>query len=140
MVLLDFNDLEAGFQEVIAEGKNAISSINMINGSFVINFLNNTFSDVRYFNASGSLYGSLQMPTEGTISGLEGKREDTSSYFSFTNFIQPSQIFKLDLKTNAYEKFWEEELNNFDNDAYKASVVSYPSKDGTLIPLHVVHK
>ena len=140
VVLLDFNNLELGFQEVIPEGKNSITSINMINGSFVINFLNNTFSDVKYFNTSGSLYGSLKMPAEGTISGLGGKKEDTSSYFSFTNFIQPSQIFKIDLKTNSYEKFWEEELNSFDTEAYEASVVFYPSKDGTLIPLHIVHK
>jgi prolyl oligopeptidase len=140
VVLLDFNDLAAGFKEVIPEGKNSISSVNMINNSFVVNYLNDTFSDVRYFNASGSMYGSLEMPKMGTISGLKGKKGDISSYFSFTNFIQPSQIYKLNLETNSYEKFWEEKLNNFTAEAYESKMVFYPSKDGTMIPLHIAHK
>ena len=140
VVLLDFNNLAAGFKEVIPEGENSISSVNMINNSFVVNYLNNTFSDVRYFNASGSMYGSLEMPKMGTISGLKGKKGDISSYFSFTNFIQPSQIYKLNLETNSYEKFWEEELNNFTAEAYESKMVFYPSKDGTMIPLHIAHK
>jgi prolyl oligopeptidase len=112
----------------------------MINNSFVVNYLNDTFSDVRYFNASGSMYGSLEMPKMGTISGLKGKKGDISSYFSFTNFIQPSQIYKLNLETNSYEKFWEEKLNNFTAEAYESKMVFYPSKDGTMIPLHIAHK
>ena len=76
----------------------------------------------------------------GTISGLKGKKGDISSYFSFTNFIQPSQIYKLNLETNSYEKFWEEKLNNFTAEAYESKMVFYPSKDGTMIPLHIAHK
>ena len=140
VVLLDFDDLASGFKEVIPEKENAISSINMINGRFVINYLNDTFSDVQYFDTSGSKHGSLKMPTKGTISGLSGKKEESSSYFSFTNFIQPAQIFKLDLETNSYKKFWEEELNNFNEEEYESRMVFYPSKDGTLIPLHIAHK
>ena len=102
VVLLDFNNLAAGFEEVIPEGENSINSVNMINDSFVVNYLNDTFSDVKYFNTSGSMYGSLEMPKMGTISGLKGKKGDISSYFSFTNFIQPSQIYKLNLKTNSF--------------------------------------
>jgi len=140
VVLLDFNNLAAGFEEVIPEGENSINSVNMINDSFVVNYLNDTFSDVRYFDTSGSIYGSLEMPEMGTISGLKGKKEDAFSYFSFTNFIQPSQIYKLNLETNSYEKFWEEKLNNFTAEAYESKMVFYPSKDGTMIPLHIAHK
>ena len=140
VVLLDFNNLAAGFEEVIPEGENSINSVNMINDSFVVNYLNDTFSDVRYFDTSGSIYGSLEMPEMGTISGLKGKKEDAFSYFSFTNFIQPSQIYKLNLKTNSYEKFWEEELDDFTSEAYESRMVFYPSKDGTMIPLHIAHR
>ncbi|MDC1110538.1 prolyl oligopeptidase family serine peptidase [Gammaproteobacteria bacterium] len=140
VVLLDFNNLAAGFEEVIPEGENSINSVNMINDSFVVNYLNDTFSDVRYFDTSGSIYGSLEMPEMGTISGLKGKKEDAFSYFSFTNFIQPLQIYKLNLETNSYEKFWEEKLNNFTAEAYESKMVFYPSKDGTMIPLHIAHK
>ena len=140
VVLLDFNNLAAGFEEVIPEGENSINSVNMMNDSFVVNYLNDTFSDVRYFDTSGSIYGSLEMPEMGTISGLKGKKGDISSYFSFTNFIQPSQIYKLNLKTNSYEKFWEEELDDYTSEAYESRMVFYPSKDGTMIPLHIAHR
>ena len=112
----------------------------MVNSKFIVNYLNDTFSDVRYFDASGSFYDSLKMPELGTISGLRGKKEDSFSYFSFTNFTQPTQIFKLNLKTNTFEIFWEEELNNFQPKEYISKMIFYPSKDGTMIPLHISYK
>ncbi len=140
VVRLDFNNLQLGFQDVIPEGEHSIRSVSMVNAKFIVNYLNDTFSDVRYFDASGSFYDSLKMPELGTISGLRGKKEDSFSYFSFTNFTQPTQIFKLNLETNTFEIFWEEELNNFQPKEYISKMIFYPSKDETMIPLHISYK
>ena len=73
------------WNEVIAESKNAIRSVNIINDSFVINYLEDTFSQISVFNLSGEFISKLSLPKQGTISGFSGGIEDTTSFFAVTN-------------------------------------------------------
>ena len=42
--------------------------------------------------------------------------------------------------TGSSELFWEERLSNFDANNYETRLEFFPSKDGTLIPIHITHK
>ena len=140
IVRLDFNNLDLGFEEIIQEAEFSIRSADMINQGFVINYIDNTFSSVKYFSKNGNENGSLSLESSGTISGFSGRKDDHSVFYSFTNFKQPTQIYKLNFLTGYSELFWEENLTNFDSKNYETRMEFYSSKDGTLIPLHITHK
>jgi prolyl oligopeptidase len=140
VVRLDFNNLDAGFQDIIEESEMPIRSVDMINQNLIVQYLDNTFSNIKYFTLEGEENGSLETTLPGTISGLSGKNDDIEVFYSFTNFTQPSQIYKLDLSSNSQELYWEEKLENFKPENYVSNIMFYPSKDGTLIPLHVTHR
>ncbi|MDA0670965.1 MAG: prolyl oligopeptidase family serine peptidase [Proteobacteria bacterium] len=140
VVRLDFNNLDAGFQDIIEESEMPIRSVDMINQNLIVQYLDNTFSNIKYFTLEGEENGSLETTLPGTISGLSGKNDDIEVFYSFTNFTQPSQIYKLDLSSNSQELYWEEKLENFKPENYLSNIMFYPSKDGTLIPLHVTHR
>lgn len=140
VVKLDFNDIESGFQEVIPESNMAINAVDIIFGHFVINYLKDTFSEVQYFDKEGNYHATLETESQGTISGPYGKLSDSSAYFSFTNIVQPTQIFEIDFTTGEKSLFWEERLPGFDARNYQSNMVFYTSKDGTKIPLHISHK
>ena len=128
------------WNEVIPESKNAIRSVNIINSSFVINYLEDTFSQISVFNLSGEFISKLPLPKQGTISGFGGDIEDTSSYFAITNYVTPREIYEIDLTDLSFELFWKEELANYDSSDYVSRLEFYPSKDGTQIPIHISHK
>jgi prolyl oligopeptidase len=140
VVRLDFNNLDSGFQDIIEESEMPIRSVDMINQNLIVQYLDNTFSSIKYFTLEGEENGSLETTLPGTISGLSGKNDDIEVFYSFTNFTQPSQIYKLDLSSNSQELYWEEKLENFKPENYVSNIMFYPSKDGTLIPLHVTHR
>ncbi len=140
VVRLDFNNLDAGFQDIIEESEMPIRSVDMINQNLIVQYLDNTFSNIKYFTLEGEENGSLETTLPGTISGLSGKNDDIEVFYSFSNFTQPSQIYKLDLSSNSQELYWEEKLENFKPENYLSNIMFYPSKDGTLIPLHVTHR
>ena len=140
IVRLDFNNLDLGFEEIIQEAEFSIRSADMINQGFVINYIDNTFSSIKYFSKNGNENGSLSLESSGTISGFSGRKDDHSVFYSFTNFKQPTQIYKLNFLTGYSELFWEENLTNFDSKNYETRMEFYSSKDGTLIPLHITHK
>tara|TARA_B100001175_G_scaffold23576_1_gene17579 strand:+ start:779 stop:2890 length:2112 start_codon:yes stop_codon:yes gene_type:complete len=128
------------WNEVISESQNAIRSVNIINNSFVINYLEDTFSQISVFNLSGEFISKLSLPKEGTISGFSGGIEDTSSYFAITNYVTPREIYEIDLTDLSFKLFWKEELAGYESSDYVSRLEFYSSKDGTQIPIHISHK
>jgi prolyl oligopeptidase len=128
------------WNEVISESQNAIRSVNIINNSFVVNYLEDTFSQISVFNLSGEFISKLSLPKEGTISGFSGGIEDTSSYFAITNYVTPREIYEIDLTDLSFKLFWKEELAGYESSDYISRIEFYSSKDGTQIPIHISHK
>jgi prolyl oligopeptidase len=128
------------WNEVISESKKAIRSANILNSSFVINYLEDTFSQISVFDLSGKFISKLSLPTKGTISGFSGGIDDNSSYFAITNYVVPREIYEIDLTDLSYKLFWKEELDGYNSDDYVSSMEFFVSKDGTKIPIHISHK
>ena len=128
------------WNEVISESKKAIRSANILNSSFVINYLEDTFSQISVYDLSGKFISKLSLPTKGTISGFSGGIDDSSSYFAITNYVVPREIYEIDLTDLSFKLFWKEELDGYNSDDYVSSMEFFVSKDGTKIPIHISHK
>ena len=128
------------WNEVISESKKAIRSANILNSSFVINYLEDTFSQISVFDLSGKFISKLSLPSKGTISGFNGGIDDSSSYFAITNYVVPREIYEIDLTDLSFKLFWKEELDGYNSDDYVSSMEFFVSKDGTKIPIHISHK
>ena len=128
------------WNDVISQTDNPIRSVNLINDSIAITYLVDTFSEVQFFSLEGEYKNKLATRERGTISGFYGSLKDTSTYFSFTNFITPREIYKIDLTDLSQELFWKEDLEGYDSNTYVSEFTFYESKDGTQIPIHINHK
>ena len=65
---------------------------------------------------------------------------DRYTYFSFTNYVTPTKIYKMDMETLNFEEYWKESLPNFNSSDFISELRFYESKDGTKIPLHISYK
>ena len=128
------------WNDLIMETSNSIRGVNFINNSIAVTYLVDTFSEVRFYSTDGVYRESLSLPENGSISGFAGGLEDTSSFFSFTNFVTPKKIYEIDLKTMEMKIFWQESLKDFNSDDYISDFRFYKSKDGTEIPIHISYK
>ena len=128
------------WNDVISEDINSIRGVNFINNSIAVTYLIDTFSEVRFFSLDGSYLNKLSMPDQGTIAGFGGGLEDSSSFFSFTNFVTPRRIYEIDLATLKTKIFWEESLEGYKSEDYVSDFKFYNSKDGTKIPIHISYK
>uniref|UniRef100_A0A1J3DV43 Prolyl endopeptidase n=1 Tax=Noccaea caerulescens TaxID=107243 RepID=A0A1J3DV43_NOCCA len=89
--------------------------------------------------------GSLlhQLPVDiGSVSDVSARRKDNTFFFGFTSFLTPGVIYKCDLanETPEVKVFREVTVPGFDREAFQATQVFYPSKDGTKIPMFIVAK
>ena len=140
VVSLEIKNGSFVWNDVISQTDNSIRSVNLINNSIAVSYLVDTFSEVHFFSLEGEYKNKLSTDKKGTISGFYGDLEDTSSYFSFTNFVTPREIYKIDLTDLSQELFWKEDLDGFDSNEYVSEFTFYESKDGTQIPIHINHK
>ena len=128
------------WNDVIQESENSIRSVNVINNSFVINYLVDTFSSIKIFDLSGNFLQDLELPKNGTIGGFGGEIDDTETYFSVSNYVTPREIYEINLDSLDVKLFWKEEIDGYESEDYVSELKFYPSKDGTKIPIHISYK
>ena len=128
------------WNDVIQESENSIRSVNVINNSFVINYLVDTFSSIKIFDLSGNFLQDLELPKNGTIGGFGGEIDDTETYFSVSNYVTPREIYEINLDSFDVKLFWKEKIDGYESEDYVSELKFYPSKDGTKIPIHISYK
>ena len=81
----------------------------------------------------------ISLPGSGTASGFNGKLKDEELYFSFTNSITPSTIYKFNPKIGKFSIYQKPNVKFNPND-YVSEQVFYTSADGTKIPMMISYK
>lgn len=108
-------------------------------GYFFANYMIDAISKVRQFDKKGALVREISLPGVGTASGFGAKKDNKEVYFSFTNYITPSTIYKLDPQTGNSDVY-KKPVVSFNGDEYESVQVFYNSKDGTKIPMIITFR
>lgn len=129
----------ANWKTVIAEAKEPISSINLLNNMFVTTYLKDAHSVVKIFDMKGKPVREVSLPGLGTVNGFGGKRSQSETFYSFNSYTSPSIIYRYDMKTGASSVFRQPKVDFNPND-YETRQVFYTSKDGTKVPMFITAK
>lgn len=127
------------WKEIISESTDTLESASILNREIVATYLKDAHAAVKVFDLQGTFMYELQLPGTGTVGGFSGKQKDTETYFAFTGFARPTQIFRYDLVNKKSSLLWSPKLN-FNPDDYQTTQVFYKSKDGTQVPMFINHK
>jgi prolyl oligopeptidase len=104
-----------------------------------MNYLQDAASHIYIYNIDGTVEKEIETPTIGSIYGFGGRQNDTEVFYTFTSYTYPSTIFRYDLNSGESSVFRRPEID-FDVDKYETNQVFYKSKDGTTVPMFIVHK
>jgi len=118
---------------------NVLESPSLAGGKIVASFLKDAYNTAAVFNLDGSLLHEVSLPGIGSLGGFSGKMKDNTAFYTFTSFNYPTTIFKYNISENLSEVFYTPEVD-FEADAYETKQVFYESKDGTSVPMFIVHK
>ncbi|BCU76668.1 prolyl oligopeptidase family serine peptidase [Luteolibacter sp. LG18] len=129
----------ANWKQVIPESKDLLKGVSSVGGQLVCQYLQDAKSAVKCVGFDGKLIRELALPGLGSAGGFAGKKEAKQTFYGFSTFTEPGSIYRLDLATGE-SKLWRKPKVGFDSDAYESEQVFYPSKDGTKVPMFIVHK
>lgn len=102
-------------------------------------YLKDAVSYVEQYNPKGKKEYTVELPGKGTVSGFGGKWNEKDLYFSFTNYLYPSSIFKYSPDSKEYSLYKKPNID-FNPEDYVSYQVFYTSKDGTKVPMMITHK
>jgi len=140
VIVIDLNKPDrANWVEVIPQSADKLDGVSMIGGQLISEYLHDARSLVRCFDLDGKVIRELPLPGIGTVGGFGGKREDADTFFSFTSFTEPGAIYHLDV-ASGNSTVWRKPQVDFASDAYETKQVFVTSKDGTQVPVFLVHK
>ncbi|MBO9998994.1 MAG: S9 family peptidase [Cyanobacteria bacterium SID2] len=126
-------------REILPEAEEVMEFVSVLNHQFVVEYLKDARSQVKIFDLEGSWVRDVELPGIGSTSGFNGKPEDTETFYSFDGFTTPTTIYRYDLTTGQSSVFRQPTVD-FNPDNYETKQVFYHSKDGTRVPMFLVHK
>ncbi|WP_105189533.1 prolyl oligopeptidase family serine peptidase [Pseudoalteromonas sp. T1lg48] len=126
------------WQDLIPETENVLN-ISKGGDYFFARYMVDAISQVKQFDKTGKLVREIALPGLGTASGFSGKKDQTTLYYSFTNYKTPSTIFSFDVNSGD-SAVYNESGAQFDPALYESKQVFYSSKDGTKVPMILTYK
>jgi prolyl oligopeptidase len=128
---------------IIPESTDTLKQVSLVNEKLICGYLKDARSAVRIHKHAGKapapLEREFELPGIGSAFGFAGRRDHTETFFLFTSFTAPGTIYRVDLNSLKTDIFRQPKIA-FDADKYETKQIFYKSKDGTKVPMFIVHR
>jgi prolyl oligopeptidase len=124
---------------IVSEGSDVIDSWSIVGGKIYVNRLKDVKTETLAYAFDGKLAGQVDYDAIGSASGVLGRTTDRYGFISFSSYILPPAIYRLDTVTGKRDVFFQSKVS-FDSAQYDMKQVFYKSKDGTQVPMFIAGK
>lgn len=119
---------------VIDEHDDVLEDVSLFGNQLYASYLSDALSKVERWSIGGEKLSEVKLPGKGSAGGFGGRQDASKTFFSFSNYVTPPSIHRVDVSTGASE-LWLRPVVPFDVDAYVTEQVFCTSKDGTRVPI-----
>lgn len=124
---------------VVPELDDRLEEVALLGDTLVVLYQRHASSRIARYDLRGDPLGEVPLPTLGTAGFQRHQRTDGELFFAFTSFLHPTSSYRLDPATGEVELLWRPELP-FDPAPYVTRQVFATSRDGTRVPVFLVHR
>jgi prolyl oligopeptidase len=128
------------WKELIPQSDAVLQGAAVFGGKLYAQYEQNATSQLKLFDLDGKKLSAITLPAIGTVFGSSGKWNRDEAFFGFQSFTFAPSIYRYDLKDNSTSLWTKVDAPSIDPDAYQVTQEWFNSKDGTHVPMFVVHK
>jgi prolyl oligopeptidase len=147
-------DREA-WKEIIPQTDVVLQNVSVYGGKLFVQYEQNATSQLKLFDREGKKISDISLPAIGTVFGTGGKWNHDEAFFGFYSFTVPPSIYRVELTPIHVEikptgpvgdmigltSLWTKvDAPSIDPSAYEVAQEWFKSKDGTRVPMFIVHK
>ena len=139
VVTIDLGAKAPMFNDVVPEREETLSRAQIVGNRLILSYIKDAKSIAMMTDLAGKPVQEITLNAIGTASGFSGTPGDPETFFGFSSFNQPGAVYRFDSNKGTSIPFAQPKLS-FNPEEYNVSQVFYPSKDGTKIPMFIVHR
>jgi prolyl oligopeptidase len=128
------------WKEIIPQTGGVLKDAELWGGKIFAQYEENATSQLKVFDLGGSLLSNLKLPAIGSIFAAQGKWDRDEIFYGFESFTIPRSIYRYDLETRDTKLWAKVDAPAIDSAGYEVQQEWYQSKDGTRVPMFLVHK
>ena len=130
---------EVNWKDLIAEQKDILKSASLGYKNIITHYMKDASSHLYVFEINGLKPYEIPLTGFGTIESISASPSDSNMFFNYTTFTSPATVYRYNLKNTRLAVQFKSQLP-FNSEDFETKQVFYTSKDGTKIPMFLVHK
>ena len=138
--VVQFDPATGKWKDILPEKSEPLERISEGGGKLFAQYAKDVATHVYVYNFEGKFENEIDLPGAGTAAGFFGLHDDKQVFYSFTSLNFPPTIFRYDIATKHSSTFRVPDIPGFNPAQYESKEVFYKSKDGTRVPMFLVHK
>jgi prolyl oligopeptidase len=131
--------LPDAWKVIVPENSDVINAWSIVGGKIYVDRLKDVKTETTVYTLDGKAAGSVDFGEIGSVSQVSGRTTDRFGFISFSSFIEPPTIYRLDTVTGKRDIFFHPKIS-FDSAQYELKQVFFKSKDGTQVPMFIAGK
>jgi prolyl oligopeptidase len=126
------------WREIIPESDATLDTMTVAGGKILVSYVKNVNSSVKIFHPDGKPAGEVAFPAPGSTEGIQSRWENHNAFVGYSSFAVPYGIYRYDVATGK-QSVWAQTKVPVDSSKFEVEQVWFPSKDGTRIPMFLIH-
>jgi prolyl oligopeptidase len=127
------------WKEIVPESDAVIQAVSAVGGRVFVNRLENVQSKLEVFDVDGRPEGPIELPSLGSVGAVAGRWSAPDVFFTFSSFHVPPTIYRHNVGTGENTVWFAPRVPARADDLV-VDQAWFDSKDGTRIPMFLVHR
>jgi prolyl oligopeptidase len=128
----------ANWKEIIPEQDDVLRHLNAVDGKLYAAYSHDTYTRLKVFSLEGEFLRGIDLPTVGSAA-VSGRWKGRDVFVAFSSFAFPRTIYRYQFESDTLTELFRPSVEADFSDVV-TKLVWYESKDGTSIPMYVMHE
>jgi prolyl oligopeptidase len=127
------------WKEIIPQTGSVLKDAQLWGGKIFAQYEQNASSQLKVFDLEGKNVRDVALPGIGSVFDIGGKWDRDEIFYGFESFTVPPTIYRYDVEHGSSSVWAKVDAPSIDASAYSVEQEWFRSKDGTRVPMFLVH-
>jgi len=134
------NPLQENWTDFLPETDDVLESISFGKEKIIVEYMHDVKSVLKIYDFEANFIADVELPGIGNVTSVSANKDDDFFLYKFSSFTTPGKINKYFYDDNSTEVYYSTKFDGIDLNEFIVEQVFYKSKDGTKIPMFLIHK
>jgi prolyl oligopeptidase len=143
LIAIDINNADRkNWVTLIPESEKVMQEVHQAGNNYIVKYMHMASHKILCYSLAGKFLYEVKLPNICTVNEINASPDDSVFFYNITSFTIPPTVYMCIVKNgrSIIDGYDPTSKISFKKDDFVTKQVLYKSKDGTEIPMFIVHK